>query len=139
MSDSDSRTLALLLSITFLSFLVSILTNSGYFPTAIFTTVGLPVVYTIRYFKDKELIGVVSAFIIGYLVFVATTNLFDSTGLYIYSIAFFFSIIIRFIILSVYSVINPSIAENPIFSTILGIAIAFLLAPIVSIFFLYTQ
>lgn len=131
MSDEvDARTLTLLLSITFLAFFVAFFTSSEYFASAIFTTVGLPVVYTIRYFRDKELIGLTSAFLIGYLIFVAITNVFSFSGMMIYTFAFLMSLLIRAIIFAFYSVAPSELVRNPIFCTIFAIAIATLLAPL---------
>lgn len=117
---NDARTLYLLLSITFLAFLTSLfLPISGNYRLALFTTIGLPAVYAARYFSKervegeelryfknvtkkaevtRDLIAVSTAFLIGYIVYMATSADFSLEGFQLYSVAFFVVLVLRYLI-----------------------------------------
>jgi len=116
---NDVRTLYLLMSITFLALLSTVfLPVSTYYKIALFSTISLPAVYSARYFsktreeKDfkffkkidltteitRDLIAVSTAYIIGYMVFVATSAYFSTHGLILYTVAFLMALLIRYLI-----------------------------------------
>jgi len=117
---SDTRTLYLLLTITFLGFLTSLyLPVDENYRMALFTTISLPVVYSARYFSKtavgeeelhffrivskkesiiKDMVAVTTAFCIGYMVYVATTADMTLDGLYLYAIAFVIVLFLRYVI-----------------------------------------
>jgi len=132
---NDARTLYLLLSITFLAFLTSLfLPVNGNYRLALFTTIGLPAVYAARYFSKeadgdfkffknvtrraeivRDLIAVSTAYLIGYIVYMATSADFTVDGFYLYSIAFLIVLFLRYLIAVWYkaskNVIDP---DNPL-------------------------
>ena len=116
---NDVRTLYLLMSITFLALLSTVfLPVSTYYKIALFSTISLPAVYSARYFSKtkeeqeykffkkrdratvitKDLVAVSSAYIIGYMVFVATSAYFSAYGLVLYTIAFSIALLIRYLV-----------------------------------------
>lgn len=117
---SDTRTLYLLLTITFLGFVTSLyLPVDENYRMALFTTISLPVVYSARYFSKtavgeeelhffrvvstresiiKDMVAVTTAFCIGYMVYVATTADMAIDGLYYYTIAFVIVLFLRYVI-----------------------------------------
>jgi len=134
---NDSRTLYLLLTITFLALLTSLfLPVNGNYRLALFTTIGLPAVYSARYFskradseddltffknisKKKELVrdfvAVTTAYIVGYIVYMATSADFTVDGLFLYSVAFAVVLVLRYLIAVWYraskNVVDP---DNPL-------------------------
>lgn len=132
---NDARTVYLLLSITFLAFLTSLfLPVNGNYHLALFTTIGLPAVYAARYFSKeadgdfkffknvtrraeivRDLIAVSTAYLIGYIVYMATSADFTVDGFYLYSIAFLIVLFLRYLIAVWYkaskNVIDP---DNPL-------------------------
>jgi len=137
---SDGRTLCLLATITFTSFFVSLLSSLPGFGEALFSTVSLPVVYTIRYFSKStsgELIGLFSAYAIGYLMFLATTQIFGAYGMLVYSLAFTISILMRVCIYTIYSTLPSGFdKENPFFAVFTAV---FLSAVFAGVLVLWTQ
>ena len=135
---SDTRTLYLLLTITFLAFISSLyLPVSENYSVALFTTISLPVVYSARYFSKtavgeeelhffrivskreeliKDVVAVLTAFSIGYIVYVATSRDMTVDGLFLYTIAFLVVLFLRYVIavwykagVSIVDVDNPFI------------------------------
>jgi len=117
---SDSRTLYLLLTITFLTFITSLyLPVDDNYSVALFTTISLPVVYSARYFSKtavgeedlhffrvvskreeitKDVVAVLTAFSIGYMVYVSTSRDMTIDGLFLYTIAFLVVLFLRYAI-----------------------------------------
>jgi len=146
---SDARTLYLLLTITFLAFLTALYlpVNENY-SIALFTTISLPVVYSARYFSKaavgeedlsffkvvstkesiiKELTAVITAFVIGYIVYVATSRDFTTDGLLYFTIAFLIVLFLRLIIATWYKSAALLIdVDNPLVITVSSIGFAFL-------------
>ncbi len=132
---NDARTLYLLLSITFLAFLTSILLPvNGSYRLALFTTIGLPAVYAARYFSKhgkedeefkffknvsmkeeivRDLIAVSTAYLVGYIVYMATSADFSVGGLFLYSVAFVIVLILRYVIAVWYSAASKSSVIDP--------------------------
>jgi len=137
---TNGRTLCLLATITFTSFFVSLFSGLLGFGEALFSTVSLPVVYTIRYFSKSasgELIGLFSAYVIGYLMFLATTQIFGDYGMVIYSLAFIASILMRICIYTIYNSLPKEFdKENPFFAVFTAV---FLSAVFAGVLVLWTQ
>lgn len=116
----DTRTLYLLLTITFLAFISSLFLHvSDRYCVALFSTVSLPVVYSVRYFAQvgegeetfrffrivskresliRDLIAVCIAFSIGYIMYVATASDLTASGLILYTVAFIVVLFLRYMI-----------------------------------------
>ena len=131
----DARTLYLLLSITFLALLTSLfLPVDDSYSLALFSTIGLPAVYAARYFSKeasgdfkffknvtrrteiiRDFFAVSSAYLVGYIVYMATSSDFTVDGLYLYSTAFMIVLFFRYLIAVWYSaskkVLDP---DNPL-------------------------
>ena len=146
---SDTRTLYLLLTITFLAFITSLyLPIDENYSVALFTTISLPVVYSARYFSKtavgeeelhffrivskreeiiKDVVAVLTAFSIGYIVYVATSGDMTVDGLYLYAIAFIIVLFLRYVIAVWYKTgINIVDVEHPIVVLLASMAFAFL-------------
>lgn len=131
----DARTLYLLFSITFLALLTSLfLPVEDSYSLALFSTIGLPAVYAARYFSKeasrdfrffknvarrteiiRDFFAVSSAYLVGYIVYMATSSDFTVDGLYLYSTAFMIVLFFRYLIAVWYSaskrVLDP---DNPL-------------------------
>jgi hypothetical protein len=115
----DGRTLCLLVTIVFTSFFVSLFSHLVGFGEALFATVSLPVVYTVRYFRDNEAVGITLAFIFGYLMFLTATQIFGIYGMIIYTVAFIISQLLRAGIYGIYTSLPKGFdGNNPAFAVI---------------------
>lgn len=134
---NDARTLYLLLSITFLALLTTLFFPvSNTYRLALFTTIGLPAVYSARYFSQhanrdddftffrnvtrkaeivRDLIAVSTAYVVGYIVYVSTSADFTLNGLFLFSIAFTIALMLRYMIAVWYraskNIVDP---DNPL-------------------------
>jgi len=114
-SVADGRTLCLFTTIIFTSFFVSLFFPIIGFGEALFATTSLPVVYTFRYFystKQTEALALMFAYIFGYLIFIATTQIFGWNGIITYSIAFFISILMRASIYTIFTSLPDDFDKN---------------------------
>ena len=146
---SDTRTLYLLLTITFLAFITSLyLPIDENYSVALFTTISLPVVYSARYFSKaaigeeelqffrvvsrreeiiKDAVAVLTAFSIGYIVYVATSQDMSVDGLYLYFIAFVIALFLRYAIAVWYKTgANIVDVDNPIVILLMSMLLAVL-------------
>ena len=146
---SDTRTLYLLLTITFLAFISSLyLPVSENYSVALFTTISLPVVYSARYFSKtavgeeelhffrivskreeliKDVVAVLTAFSIGYVVYVATSRDMSVDGLCLYTIAFLIALFLRYVIAVWYRTgINIVDVDHPVVVLVASLAFAIL-------------
>jgi len=143
----DTRTLYLLLTITFLAFITSLYlpVNSEY-SIALFTTISLPVVYTARYFSKasvgeedltffrvvskresivKDVVAVLTAFLIGYIVYVATSRDMTTKSLYLYTVAFAIVLLLRYLVAVWYKAgANVVDVDNPFIVLVVSMAFA---------------
>ncbi len=115
----DTRTLYLLLTITFLAFISSLFLHvSDRYSVALSSTLSLPVIYSVRYFAVgkgeetfrffrivskresliRDLIAVCIAFSIGYITYVATASDLTASGLILYTVAFIVVLFLRYMI-----------------------------------------
>jgi len=146
---NDSRTLYLLLTITFLAFISSLyLPVDENYSVALFTTISLPVVYSARYFSKtavgeeelqffrivskreeiiKDIVAVSTAFAIGYLVYVATSRDMTMSGLYLYAVAFLVALFLRYVIAVWYKVgVNIVDVDHPFVILVVSLSFAIL-------------
>jgi len=118
-STVDGRTLCLFTTIVFTSFFVSLFSSLIGFGEALFATISLPVVYTIRYFystRQADAVGLMLAYVFGYLIFIATTQILGLNGMITYSIAFFVSILMRASIYTIFASLPENFDKNnPVF------------------------
>jgi len=147
---SDTRTLYLLLTITFLAFITSLyLPIDENYSVALFTTISLPVVYSARYFSKtavgeeelhffrivskreeiiKDVVAVLTAFSIGYIVYVATSGDMTVDGLlYLYTIAFVITLFLRYVVAVWYKTgVNFVDVDNPFVILVASMSFAIL-------------
>ena len=146
---SDTRTLYLLLTITFLAFLTSLyLPVDENYSVALFTTISLPVVYSARYFSKtavgeeelhffrivskreeiiKDVVAVLTAFSIGYIVYMATSRDMTIDGLYLYTIAFVIALFLRYVVAVWYKTgVNFVDVDNPFVILVASMSFAIL-------------
>jgi len=145
---SDTRTLYLLLTITFLAFLTSLyLPVDENYSVALFTTISLPVVYSARYFSKtavgeeelhffrtvskreeivKDVVAVLTAFSIGYIVYVATSRDMTTGGLYLYSVAFVIALFLRYVVAVWYKTGVNIDVDNPFVILVASMSFAIL-------------
>ena len=145
---SDTRTLYLLLTITFLAFISSLyLPVSENYSVALFTTISLPVVYSARYFSKttagkedlqffrvvsgtreivKDVVAILTAFSIGYMVYVATSRDMTVDGLFLYTIAFLVVLFLRYVIAVWYKAGASIDVDNPFIILLASLSFAVL-------------